>query len=173
LKCFNKQVGISRLWYKSHYIRKFEAYVLFAFFSVFIWAVFFNYCIYALITELNVYQTLDNNNVEDPSGFVSLKRNFLKKLTKLFGLEQTPGMILPDIGFEHPKGLVIPDPESRLFDANLIDLDDMLKDRYADYFLFSYSSNGRFFYDGNENFLVVEKFHHSMFLEYLFAGFQL
>jgi hypothetical protein len=47
----------------------------------------------------------------------------------------------------------------------------LLKDKYISYQLFTFPNNGSFFYDAKADFLTVQGFRHSLFLEYVFGTF--
>jgi hypothetical protein len=66
------------------------------------------------------------------------------------------------------EGAIFPQ-YAKKFDYKIFE--NIIIERYLSYYLFNISSNGLFFYDGYDNFLLTHQFKHSINLEYVFGLF--
>jgi hypothetical protein len=72
------------------------------------------------------------------------------------------------LGKELLEGLYFP---SYIKDRDLNVINFLMIERFLSYVLYNKPSNALYFYDGKDNFLLVEKFKHSTILEYVFGIF--
>jgi cytochrome c oxidase subunit 2 len=163
--CFNKQVGLSRIFfYTTPVILWMETFIIFFWFKIFykiadiVFWVFSNiinsYLIKLInLMPLNFKNTSKDNKVED---------------------EEDENMFYEDLNFflfsgdEYSDGLVysfwVKKWKFKYFRK-------LLKQKYLTYFLYSYSSNAIFFNGYNDDFLTVHRFHDSTKLEFVYAIF--
>jgi len=150
---FNKQVGFFRITYVYRGIRKFEIWFLYIWlhtFNFFLWTYF---CFINMILDFYWYLLLKKGEE-----FTKWDKIIIRFVYIHLGRACFEGLSYRSI--------------NELFSiSNIKELDDILVDRTLSHFLFSFSTKGRFYYDGNDDFLTVHRFKHSLFLEYLYGSF--
>ena len=147
----NKQIGIFRKSYWFWWIRRIEVcflYVWLQIFNSFLW-IYFSF----INGLLNIYI------------YISLKKK--AEFTKFDHLILR--FVYIHLGRACFEGLSYRSINEYFSDID--DIDNILIDRTLSHFLFNISSKGRLYYDGNDDFLTVHRFKHSLFLEYLYGSF--
>jgi len=138
-----KQDGISLLFYKNNILYKLQSSVLFIWYKTFYILINF---FYNLIVKLNL--SLRNNILKTHKSNNNILLFFL--LGKGF-----EGLFLPK--FIEKK------------DYNFYE--NIIIERFLSYYLFNITSNGLYFYEGYDKFLMTHQFKHSINLEYIFGIF--
>jgi cytochrome c oxidase subunit 2 len=138
-----KQDGFFLIYYKNNILYKIQSVILFIWFKIFYKII---EIIYFFLIKLN---TLFINNVFN---FNSGKNN---KLSFFFLSKGLNGLFVPKY---------IEKKDYKFFESIMIE-------RFLSYYLFNISSNGLYFYEGYDKFLMTHQFRHSINLEYIFGIF--
>lgn len=140
----NKQGGMFLFFYKTSLIYKLQNLIFFLWFKFFFRLL--EIIFYFVIKIAQYVETLVLKN----------NKSFIKRLYIFF---------LGKILYE---GAVFPKYVKTFSYTNF---ENIIVERYLSYYLFNISSNGLFFYDGYDNFLLTHQFKHSINLEYVFGLF--
>lgn len=138
-----KQDGFFLIFYKNNILYKMQSIILFVWFKI-----FFKLMEIVYIIFFKFYELFTNNILK-----VSNKKN--NKISFFF-----LGKGLNNLYF--PKFL-----EKK--DYNFYET--IIIERYLSYYLFNITSNGLYFYEGYDKFLMTHQFRHSINLEYIFGLF--
>jgi len=139
-----KQDGIFLIFYKNNTLYKMQSIVLFIWFKLF----------YKILKLIYVYS-------------IKLNANFINNLLKGDAVKEGKFPFFFFLG----KGL------NDLYFADFIENKDynfyenIIIERYLSYYLFNITSNGLYFYEGYDKFLMTHQFRHSINLEYIFGIF--
>lgn len=139
----SKQDGFSSFFYKKNSLYKFQSVILFVWFRIF-------YRIIEVIfySFIKFQKTFSNSLLE-------VKKDNVDKLKFFFLGKGLNGLFLP----------------SYIEKKNYSFFENIMIERYLSYYLFNITSNGLYFYEGYDNFLMTHKFRHSINLEYVFGIF--
>lgn len=138
-----KQDGFFMLFYKNNILYKIQSVTLFIWFKIF-------YKIIEVIYLLfyKVYLSFIKNNIFKVD-------NEKKRLSFFFLGKGLNGLFFPK--FIEKK--------------NYKFYDDIIIERFLSYYLFNITSNGLYYYEGYDKFLMTHQFRHSINLEYIFGIF--
>lgn len=139
-----KQDGFFLLFYKNNALYKMQSIVLFIWFKFFYLII---NIIYNLFVKILLFFT---NNVEN-----NKKNNIINKLSFFFLGKGLNGLSLP---------YYIQNKDYNYYESVVIE-------RFLSYYLFNITSNGLYFYEGYDKFLMTHQFRHSINLEYVFGIF--
>lgn len=140
----NKQGGFFNIVYKTTLIYKIQSFILFLWLNIFFKILQYIFIYLIKTTEKVRFLILENNT------------SIIKKLYIFFlGKSVYEGNILP----------------SYFYNINYKNIENIFIDKYLSYYLFNVTSNGLFYYDGYDNFLLTHQFKHSINLEYVFGFF--
>lgn len=139
-----KQDGFLLIFYKNNTLYKMQSVILF------IWFKFFYKVINIFFSFFEKIYLLFYTNIEN-----SKNNSFKNKLSFFFLGKGLNGLSLP---------YFIESKDSNFYENIIIE-------RFLSYYLFNITSNGLYFYEGYDKFLMTHQFRHSINLEYIFGIF--
>lgn len=140
-----KQDGFSMIFYQNHTLYKLQSIVLFIWFKIFyriIEVIYYSLIKLNLLFIQNISKLNTNNNNTNKLSFFFLGKGF-------------NNLYLPK--FIEKK--------------NYKFYENIIIERFLSYYLFNITSNGLYFYEGYDKFLITHQFKHSINLEYIFGIF--
>ena len=139
----SKQDGFFLIFYKNNVLYKLQSITLFIWFKLF-------YKIFELIYKLliQIYILLTKN-------ILKINKNKSNKLNYFILGKGLNGIFLPKF---------IENKHYNFYENIIIE-------RFLSYYLFNITSNGLYFYEGYDKFLMTHQFRHSINLEYIFGMF--
>lgn len=138
-----KQDGFFLIFYKNNILYKMQSILLFVWFKIFYKILKY---IYIYLSKINII--FINNILKNNTGGTN-------KLSFFFLGKGTNDLYLPDF----------------IENKNLNFFENIIIERYLAYYLFNITSNGLYFYEGYDKFLMTHQFRHSINLEYIFGLF--
>jgi hypothetical protein len=138
-----KQDGFFLIYYKNNTLYKMQSIVLFIWFKVF----------YKIIKVLFLY-------------FSKLHKNFINNILK-FDYEKKNKLSFFFLG-KGFNGLFLP---KLIENKDYNFYENIMIEKYLSYYLFNITSNGLYYYEGYDKFLITHQFRHSINLEYIFGIF--
>jgi heme/copper-type cytochrome/quinol oxidase subunit 2 len=139
-----KQDGFFLIFYKNNNLYKLQSIVLFIWFKIF-YKIIKNFFSFFEKILLSFYTNTSNNN----------NNGLRNKLSFFFLGKGLNGLSLPSY------------IESK--DYNFYE--NIIIERFLSYYLFNITSNGLYFYEGYDKFIMTHQFRHSINLEYIFGIF--
>ena len=138
-----KQDGFLLIFYKNNILYKMQSIVLFVWFKVFYKIMEIIYLLF-----LKLYKLVITN-------LLKMDYERKNKLSFFFLGKGFNGIVLPDY---------IKKKDYNFYESIIVE-------RFLSYYLFNITSNGLYYYEGYDNFLMTHQFRHSMNLEYIFGIF--